>query len=180
MGYRVPRDDSEEVELKYAVVILALFRPWSAVKLAPLKSPDTTWPDALQELQGSMSPEHVRVTLNMQLLYQTRDAKFDFAAKRGKRLAELMKRAQNSGMDVDEESDALFDPAWENAMQAVVDPDELDSAVAILAKNTRATRDANNIVNAANNSGFYSILRDKQDSETRKIYSVPISQASIY
>lgn len=40
-------------------------------------------------------------------------------------------------------------------MQVVVDPEELDGAVAILAKNTRATRDADNIVNAANNSGFY-------------------------
>ncbi|KAJ6529960.1 hypothetical protein DFH09DRAFT_891780, partial [Mycena vulgaris] len=78
MGYRIPRGDSEEDKFKYAVVILALFQPWSMVKLSPLKSPDTAWPDALHKLQSSMSQEHVRATLNMQPLYQTRDAEFDF------------------------------------------------------------------------------------------------------
>lgn len=52
-----------------------------------------------------MSPEHVRVTLNMQFLYQTRDAKFDFAAKRGKRLAEMMRKAKDSGMNIEEEGE---------------------------------------------------------------------------
>ncbi|KAJ7932298.1 hypothetical protein B0H13DRAFT_1857131 [Mycena leptocephala] len=126
-----------------------------------------------------MSPEHVRVTLNMQ--HQTRDAKFDFAGKRGKRLAELMRRANNSGMDVDEESDELFDPAWENAMQAIVDPEELDGAVAILAKNTRATRDADNIVNAANNSGFYCVKPPTNGDELHADFdSVQILWAKIY
>lgn len=151
MGYRVPRNDSEGDKLKYAVVMLTLFRPWSTVKSSPLKSMDTAWPDALHEL------EHVRVTLNMQLLYQTRDAKFDFAVRRGKRLVELMRKAKNSGIDVDEEGDEDFDPVLKNAMQAVVDPEDLDGTVAILSKNTRATRDAENIVNAAKNSGFYCV-----------------------
>ncbi|KAJ6477698.1 hypothetical protein C8R45DRAFT_766033, partial [Mycena sanguinolenta] len=78
MGYRIPRNDSEADQLKYAVVILALFQPWSTLKSSPLKAPKTTWMDALNELQRAMSPEHARVTLNIQLLYQTRDAKFDF------------------------------------------------------------------------------------------------------
>ncbi|KAJ7262005.1 hypothetical protein C8J57DRAFT_1032388, partial [Mycena rebaudengoi] len=82
MGYRVPRNDLDNDKFKYAVVILALFRPWSGIKSSPLKSPDVSWPDALAELKVSMPSEHIRVTLNMQLLYQTRDAKFDFAAKR--------------------------------------------------------------------------------------------------
>ncbi|KAJ7827715.1 hypothetical protein B0H13DRAFT_1917520 [Mycena leptocephala] len=157
MEYCVPRNDSEGDKLKYAVVMLTLFRPWSTVESSPLKSMDTAWPDALHEFQDSLSPEHVRVTLNMQLLYQTRDAKFDFAARRDKRLVELMRKAKNSGIDVDEEGDEDFDPVWENAMQAVVDPEDLDGAVAILSKNTGATRDAENIVNAAKNSGFYCV-----------------------
>ncbi|KAJ7247546.1 hypothetical protein C8J57DRAFT_1080760, partial [Mycena rebaudengoi] len=78
MGYRVPRNDLDNDKFKYAVVILALFRPWSGIKSSPLKSPDASWPDALAELKVSMPSEHIRVTLNMQLLYQTRDAKFDF------------------------------------------------------------------------------------------------------
>ncbi|KAJ7880685.1 hypothetical protein B0H13DRAFT_1891685 [Mycena leptocephala] len=90
--YHVPQNDLENDNIKYAVVIIALFRPWSSCKTSPLKSPDLNWLDSLAELQVSMSPEHVRVTLNMQLLYQTRDAKFDFTAKRGKRLAEMMRR----------------------------------------------------------------------------------------
>ncbi|KAJ7939721.1 hypothetical protein B0H13DRAFT_1562298, partial [Mycena leptocephala] len=77
-GDRVPRNDLENDKIKDAVVILALFRPWSSFKRSPLKSPDVGWLDALAEFKLSMSPEHVRVTLNMQILYQTRDAKFDF------------------------------------------------------------------------------------------------------
>ncbi|KAJ7934825.1 hypothetical protein B0H13DRAFT_1563174, partial [Mycena leptocephala] len=78
LGYRVPRNDSESDQLKYAVVILSLFTPWSTLKTSPLKSPDVSWSDALADLKNTMSPEHTRVVLNMQLLYQTRDAKFDF------------------------------------------------------------------------------------------------------
>ncbi|KAJ6505148.1 hypothetical protein C8R45DRAFT_769249, partial [Mycena sanguinolenta] len=78
MGYRVPRNDIDADQLKYAVIILALFQPWSPVKSSPLKSPETSWTDALDKFRESMSPEHVRVTLNMQLLHQTRDAKFDY------------------------------------------------------------------------------------------------------
>ncbi|KAJ7031471.1 hypothetical protein C8F04DRAFT_960199, partial [Mycena alexandri] len=81
-GYHVPRNDSEKDRLKYIVVILALFKPWSDAKSSPLKTPDTPWEEAFLQLELSMPPEHVRITLNMQLLYQTRDAKFDFAAKR--------------------------------------------------------------------------------------------------
>ncbi|KAJ7084569.1 hypothetical protein B0H15DRAFT_777558, partial [Mycena belliarum] len=77
-GYRVPRNDVEGDKIRYAVVILALFRPWSASKISPLKSPDLSWLEAHTEFKEAMSPEHIRVTSNMQLLYQTRDAKFDF------------------------------------------------------------------------------------------------------
>ncbi|KAJ7241207.1 hypothetical protein B0H12DRAFT_1074568 [Mycena haematopus] len=97
MGYRVPRNDSASDELKYAVIILSLFKPWSDVKSSPLKSLDSNWLEALANLKLQLNPEHSRVVLNMQLLYQTRDAKFDYAAKRAKRLAELKRMAKNTG-----------------------------------------------------------------------------------
>ncbi|KAJ7816558.1 hypothetical protein B0H13DRAFT_1504535, partial [Mycena leptocephala] len=78
MGYRIPRNDFEPDRTKYAVVILTLFRPWSDIKSSPVKFPSIGWEDALNEFRPTMSAEHVRITLNMQLLYQTRDAKFDF------------------------------------------------------------------------------------------------------
>jgi hypothetical protein len=70
-----------------------------------------------------MSPEHTRIVLNMQLLYQTRDAKFDFAAKCSKRLAALMRMAKDRGLVGDDEGDMEYDPVWENGMQTVVDPE---------------------------------------------------------
>ncbi|KAJ7933107.1 hypothetical protein B0H13DRAFT_1508278, partial [Mycena leptocephala] len=62
---------------KYAVAMLALFQPWSDVKSSPLKLSDTSWQDAWDKVKVSKSSEHARIVANMQLLYQTRDAKFD-------------------------------------------------------------------------------------------------------
>ncbi|KAJ7833405.1 hypothetical protein B0H13DRAFT_1562967, partial [Mycena leptocephala] len=78
MGYRIPLSDLQSDELKYAVALLTLFKPWSNTKSSPLKSPETPWINALADFKASMSSEHTRIVLNMQLLYQTRDAKFDF------------------------------------------------------------------------------------------------------
>ncbi|KAJ7906868.1 hypothetical protein B0H13DRAFT_1880182 [Mycena leptocephala] len=72
-----------------------------------------------------------------------RDAKFDFAEKRRKRLSELKMMAKDKGFDR-ETTDEQYDPVWENAMQTAVDLDDLDSSA--LLKNTRATRDANQII----------------------------------
>ncbi|KAJ7224744.1 hypothetical protein B0H12DRAFT_1077984 [Mycena haematopus] len=95
------------------------------MKSSPVKLPTVSWEVALNEFKPTMSAEHVRITLNMQLLYQTRDAKFDFAAKRGKRMAALLSSARNSGVNMDDEADNDFDPVWENVMQAAVEPDDL-------------------------------------------------------
>ncbi|KAJ7065994.1 hypothetical protein B0H15DRAFT_761032, partial [Mycena belliarum] len=84
MGYQIPRNDMDDDHTKYAVIILTLFKPWSEIKSCPLKSQEIAWSDALNDLRQVISAEHARIILNMQLLYQTRDAKFDFAAKRGK------------------------------------------------------------------------------------------------
>ncbi|KAJ7099920.1 hypothetical protein B0H15DRAFT_770720, partial [Mycena belliarum] len=77
MGYRIPRNDSksDSEQAKYAVAILSLFKVWSNTKSAPLKSPDTEWLDAFYDFKEILPPEHAQIVLNMQLLYQTRDAK---------------------------------------------------------------------------------------------------------
>ncbi|KAJ7605142.1 hypothetical protein DFH06DRAFT_1020410, partial [Mycena polygramma] len=75
MGYRVPRSDWDNDRTKYAVVILTLFKVWSDMKASPLKTPETSWSAALDDFTPSMMPKHARIVLNMQLLYQTRDAK---------------------------------------------------------------------------------------------------------
>ncbi|KAJ6572953.1 hypothetical protein B0H10DRAFT_1964280 [Mycena sp. CBHHK59/15] len=105
----------------------------------------------------SMSPERIRIVLNMQILYQTRDAKFDFAAKRSKRLAELKRMAKNTVIGGSDDGDETYDPVWENAMQTAIDPDKLDSENTPLLKDTRATRDAKQIVSEASGAGFYSV-----------------------
>ncbi|KAJ7674110.1 hypothetical protein B0H17DRAFT_1208248 [Mycena rosella] len=56
MGYRIPRNDSDNDRTKYAVVILTLFKVGSDTKSSPLKSPDTAWSDALDEFKLSMLP----------------------------------------------------------------------------------------------------------------------------
>jgi hypothetical protein len=166
MGYHIPRNDSESDRTKYAVVILALLKLWSDTKSSPLKSPEIAWPDALDDFKRSMSPEHARILLNMQLLYQTREAKFDFAAKRSKRLAELRRMAKDTGITGDDEGDEEYDPVWENAMQTALDPEELDADDMGLTKDTGATRDAQQIVLQASNGGFYSV-QNMPSSEIR-------------
>ncbi|KAJ7236581.1 hypothetical protein B0H12DRAFT_1075797 [Mycena haematopus] len=139
MGYRIPRDNAESDKPKYCVIILTLFQPWSTVKLSPLKPLDLSWSDAFETLRQSMPPEHN-----------------NFSAKRGKRLAELMRKAKDSGREVEDNVEDVYDPVWENAMQAAIDPDDFDDSVIV--RNTRSTRDAENIVNDARTSGFYSVI----------------------
>jgi hypothetical protein len=97
------------------LAISALFQPWSDMKSSPLKPLHTPWQDALNNLKASMSSEHARIVANMHLLYQTRDAKFDFATKRRQRLAELKMMAKDKGIDTDAAREE-YDPVWENAM----------------------------------------------------------------
>ncbi|KAJ7911420.1 hypothetical protein B0H13DRAFT_2328385 [Mycena leptocephala] len=97
----------------------------------------------------------------MQLLYQTRDAKFDFAARRKTRLGELMRKARDSGMRLDDEDgDDDYDPVWENAMQAAVDIDDYN-----VSRDTRSSRDAKNIISEAEDGGFYLV----KNSPSREI-----------
>ncbi|KAL0057240.1 hypothetical protein AAF712_016127 [Marasmius tenuissimus] len=123
MGYRIPPWDCSNDDEKYAVTMLTLFKPWSDDKESPLKPKDLGWIDAFQQFKSLMSLEHVSITRNMQLLYQTKDTKFDFQARRTKRLTELKGIAREKG--IDEESDNEYNPIWENVMRTVVLPRRL-------------------------------------------------------
>ena len=158
MGYRIPRNDSANDQTKYAVIILTLFKVWSDTKTSPLKSPETDWCDAFDEFKLSMSPEHARTMLNMQLLYQTRDTKFDYAAKRAKRLSQLTAMARNAGIADESNAESEYDPIWENVMQTATDPEHLEANNVLLTKDTWATRDAQQITARAKDVGFYSVL----------------------
>ena len=59
----------------------------------------------------------------------------------------MMRKAKDSGMNIEEESENVYDPVWENAMQVVVDSDDLDGT--LLTKNTRSTRDVDESVKEA-------------------------------
>ena len=52
---------------------------------------------------GNSSQPSRRIIRRMQLLYQARDSKFDFAAKRAKRLAELRGFAAQNGIYIEED-----------------------------------------------------------------------------
>jgi hypothetical protein len=155
MGYRIPRNDStDQGDMnKYAVVVLAMFKPWSSSKTSPLKTVDQTWQCALDAYTNFITPEHAAIIQNMQLLYQTKDAKFDYAARRSKHLKELIACAVDSGMNIDDVDSDNYDPVWENAMQATVEIDDLDIP---LRKETKYTQDAKRICDEACNAGFYS------------------------
>ncbi|KAJ7864674.1 hypothetical protein B0H13DRAFT_1899063 [Mycena leptocephala] len=62
--------------------------------------------------------------------------------------------AKDTGIVGDDEGDTEYDPVWENAMQTAVDSEDLD---ADYTRDTRATRDAQQIVLQTSNVGFYSV-----------------------
>lgn len=89
VGYKIPRSDREEELQKYAVVILALFKPWTTEIDSPLKSTTETWEDALTVWSAHI-PKYIQQYIdNMQLLHQSKDAKDDYSAQRRKRINEL-------------------------------------------------------------------------------------------
>jgi hypothetical protein len=155
MGYRIPRNDSEADRQKYAVVILTLFRAWLGNKESPLKKETESWEEALSQMLEMISPEHKCILRNMQLLYQTQHAKFDYSAKRQKRLHELKLVAANRGISFDNHED-VYNPIWESAMQTMVDPDIESSDVMLVIENS-ITKKAEQIVTQASRAGFYQV-----------------------
>jgi hypothetical protein len=154
MGYRIPRNDSDADKIKYAVVILALFKPWSTLKESPLKDPSASWSDSLNSFLPTLDEEHKKVISNMQLLYQTKDAKFDYRAARLIRLKQLNSMAVDSGVFLAENGDGDndLDPLWENAMQTELAPEDLSQMTdSLMPVNRRACE----VADAARQVGFY-------------------------
>ncbi|KAK7032935.1 hypothetical protein R3P38DRAFT_2773431 [Favolaschia claudopus] len=89
IGIPIPRSDKEEDKEAHQVAMLTLFTTWSSNTDSPLKAQDKDWSSAYEAMLTTLSPGHLRVIKNMQLLYESRDAKHDFSAMRRKRMAEL-------------------------------------------------------------------------------------------
>ncbi|THU82121.1 hypothetical protein K435DRAFT_598903, partial [Dendrothele bispora CBS 962.96] len=73
----IPRSDREDQKIKYAIVMLTLFKPWSNNKSELLKPVEQSWCDAFQSWKNDTSQQYLKVISNMQLLYESKDAKFD-------------------------------------------------------------------------------------------------------
>ena len=154
VGYSIPRNDKEDQEIKYAVAMLALFKSWSNNKLLPLKPEGQTWVSAFKMWDSSTSARaHQKTMRNMQLQYESKDAKVDYSAMRRKQMAELCRLLPGSYKTFDDDSD-MFDPEWENAMSTQVeqdtlheeDLDDLPNNVLCILENTKT-------------QGFYNIKR---------------------
>ncbi|THU95183.1 hypothetical protein K435DRAFT_608231, partial [Dendrothele bispora CBS 962.96] len=80
-GYSIPRSDRGEQEQQYIVAMLALFKPWSTNEQNPLKSSEDSWQDVFDTWKTTNHfQDHKHILENMQLLYETKDAKLDYSA----------------------------------------------------------------------------------------------------
>uniref|UniRef100_A0A0W0FV67 ATP-dependent DNA helicase n=2 Tax=Moniliophthora roreri TaxID=221103 RepID=A0A0W0FV67_MONRR len=91
---------------------------------------------------------------NMQLLHESRDAKQDYSAQRCQRRSELDAIISQSSSrpfsDKDNNENNEFDPAWEQAMQASVEPDD-----SIVDDYDGPSPDVASIISAGRDHGFY-------------------------
>ncbi|KAJ7264710.1 hypothetical protein C8J57DRAFT_1069684, partial [Mycena rebaudengoi] len=87
-GWPIPRRDLADQADKYAVVILALFRPWNRSVEPALKADDVSWTDALALLLSTLAPHHLKVINHMQEQWECKLAAADFSAQRRKRHAQ--------------------------------------------------------------------------------------------
>ncbi|KAJ7711761.1 hypothetical protein B0H16DRAFT_1241240, partial [Mycena metata] len=80
-GTSIPRRDIEEQAEKYAVVMLALFRPWIRSATSPLKAESASWKDALENLLLVLPPRTLDIIDHMQEEWECRLAADDFSAE---------------------------------------------------------------------------------------------------
>ncbi|THU87588.1 hypothetical protein K435DRAFT_867153 [Dendrothele bispora CBS 962.96] len=149
-GYPIPRSDKDEQMNRYFVAMLVLFKPWSGNELNLLKPHELSWEDAFITWSNTLeSKKHQCIMDNMQLLYESKDAKFDYSAMRRQRMAELTQNASSFAPSDENEGDQ-YDPEWENAMQSALDPDELSQQ-----PYDELPQDVLNIIQATQKEGFY-------------------------
>ncbi|KIK55919.1 hypothetical protein GYMLUDRAFT_62327 [Collybiopsis luxurians FD-317 M1] len=85
-GHSIPRNDQKDQQEKHALAMLALLKPWSNNESELLKLKDISLIQAFNDWKSSKSikKSSIRVMENMQLLPQSKDANFDYAAMRQK------------------------------------------------------------------------------------------------
>ncbi|KAJ7203079.1 hypothetical protein GGX14DRAFT_307802, partial [Mycena pura] len=83
-GWPIPRRDLADQADKYAVTILALFRPWNRTVDCVLKAHNVTWCDALIHHLSTLPPHHLKVINHMQEQWECKLAADDFSALRRK------------------------------------------------------------------------------------------------
>ncbi|KAJ7128755.1 hypothetical protein C8R43DRAFT_833560, partial [Mycena crocata] len=80
-GTPIPRRDITDQANKYAVAMLALFRPWNRSSVNPLTSESTSWQEALDALILSLPQDKLKIIDHMQELWECRLAADDFSAQ---------------------------------------------------------------------------------------------------
>jgi hypothetical protein len=80
-GTPIPRRDIEEQDTKYAIAMLALFRPWSRSESHPLKSETISWKEALADLLIHLPQDKLKIINHMQEQWECRLAADDFSAQ---------------------------------------------------------------------------------------------------
>jgi hypothetical protein len=80
-GTPIPRRDLDEHANRYAIVMLALFRPWNRSFAHPLKAETESWKNALADMLTSLSPDKLKIIDHMQEQWECRLAADDFSAQ---------------------------------------------------------------------------------------------------
>ncbi|KAJ7654058.1 hypothetical protein DFH06DRAFT_910534, partial [Mycena polygramma] len=79
-GTPIPRRDLPDHATKYAIVMLALFRPWNRCSNQPLKADNVSWDTALESLFSSLPKIHAEIVEHMQEEWECRLAADDLSA----------------------------------------------------------------------------------------------------
>lgn len=153
-GFPILRSDKEDQKESYRIAMLTLFHPWSDNEASPLKPEGCDWDTAFDDMDATLSPKHCQISSNMQLLYQSRDAKHDYSELRRRRMAELVHSSVLSSSRHEDDT-GTYDPAWENAMQTDIDGagtygEDLTSTVSL---------DTRLLHCAAESTGFYRVSK---------------------
>jgi hypothetical protein len=125
-GTPIPRRDIDSQANQYAIVMLALFRPWDRSAINPLKSDGTSWADALSVLLESLPPDKISIIDHMQEQWECRLAADDFSAEYKTRQANF-NSSHGAPSDADDTCDELAnDLDWQLGQLEVENPDRPD------------------------------------------------------
>lgn len=111
-GTPIPRRDIEEQADKYAVVMLALFRPWTRSATSPLKAEDTSWKDSLNHLLSVLSKDKLDIMDHMQEEWECRLAADDFSAEYKARMASFGASSNNISTELNTANELGGDLDW--------------------------------------------------------------------